>query len=61
MQQFANLSSFAEKMLVHENAIVKIREDMPLDRAALIGCGVMTGAGAPRFAPRGSSPARPWR
>jgi S-(hydroxymethyl)glutathione dehydrogenase/alcohol dehydrogenase len=33
-------------MLVHENAIVKIREDMPLDRAALIGCGVITGFGA---------------
>ena len=23
-----------------------MREDMPLDRAALIGCGVMTGVGA---------------
>ncbi len=44
--QFANLSSYAEKMLVHENAIVKIRDDMPLDRAALIGCGVTTGVGA---------------
>ena len=33
-------------MLVHENAIVKIRKDMPLDRAALIGCGVITGFGA---------------
>jgi S-(hydroxymethyl)glutathione dehydrogenase/alcohol dehydrogenase len=33
-------------MLLHENAIVKIREDMPLDRAALIGCGVTTGVGA---------------
>ena len=33
-------------MLVHENALVKIREDMPLDRAALIGCGVTTGVGA---------------
>ena len=41
-----NLSSFAEQMLVHENAVVKIREDMPLDRAALIGCGVLTGFGA---------------
>jgi len=41
-----NLSSFAEQMLVHENAIVKIREDMPFDRAALIGCGVITGFGA---------------
>jgi len=44
--QFLNLSSFAEKMLVHEHAIVKIRPDMPLDRAALIGCGVTTGVGA---------------
>jgi S-(hydroxymethyl)glutathione dehydrogenase/alcohol dehydrogenase len=25
MNQFLNLSSFAEQMLVHENAIVKIR------------------------------------
>ena len=33
-------------MLVHENAIVKITKDMPLDRAALIGCGVTTGVGA---------------
>jgi S-(hydroxymethyl)glutathione dehydrogenase/alcohol dehydrogenase len=40
------LSTYAEQMLVHENAIVKIREDMPLDRAALIGCGVTTGVGA---------------
>ena len=46
VQQFANLSSFAEQMLVHENAMVKIRDDMPLDRAALIGCGVTTGVGA---------------
>ena len=37
--QFANLGGFAEQMLVHENALVKIRPDMPLDRAALIGCG----------------------
>ncbi len=44
--QFLNLSSFAEHMLVHEHAITKIRKDMPLDRAALIGCGVTTGVGA---------------
>lgn len=44
--QFLNLSSFAEQMLVHEHALVKIRDDMPLDRAALIGCGVTTGLGA---------------
>lgn len=44
--QFAQLGSFAEMMLVHEHALVKIREDMPMDRAALIGCGVTTGVGA---------------
>ena len=46
MNQFLNLSSFAEEMLVHENAMVKIDPDIPLDRAALVGCGVMTGVGA---------------
>ncbi len=46
VQQFANLSAFAEKMLIHENALVKVADDMPLDRAALIGCGVTTGVGA---------------
>lgn len=46
IRQFSDLSTYAEKMLVHENALVKIREDMPLDRAALIGCGVTTGVGA---------------
>ena len=37
---------FAERAVVPESSVVKIREDMPLDRAALIGCGVMTGVGA---------------
>jgi len=46
VNQFANLSAYAEKMLVHENALVKIDDSMPLDRAALIGCGVTTGVGA---------------
>ena len=46
LNQYLNLSSFAEQMLVHENALVKIRPDMPLDLAALLGCGVLTGYGA---------------
>ena len=46
LTQFAELGSFAEMMLVHEHALVKMREDMPMDRAALIGCGVTTGVGA---------------
>ena len=44
--QFMNLSGFAERALVHENALVKIDTAMPLDRAALIGCAVITGFGA---------------
>ncbi len=46
INQYYNLSSFAEQMLIHEHALVKIRKDMPLDRAALIGCAVVTGFGA---------------
>ncbi|MES2987345.1 MAG: Zn-dependent alcohol dehydrogenase [Pseudomonadota bacterium] len=46
MHQFFNVSAFAEQMLVHEHACVRIRPDMPLDRAAIIGCGVLTGVGA---------------
>jgi len=46
INQFLDISSYCEKMLLHENAVVKIREDLPLDRAALIGCGVTTGVGA---------------
>ena len=46
LPQFADLSTYAEKMLLHENAVVKIGDNIPLDRAALIGCGVTTGLGA---------------
>jgi S-(hydroxymethyl)glutathione dehydrogenase/alcohol dehydrogenase len=46
VRQFADLSTYAEKMLLHENALVKITNEIPLDRAALIGCGVTTGVGA---------------
>ena len=44
--QMAQLGSYAEMMLVHENACVKVREDIPMDRLALIGCGATTGLGA---------------
>lgn len=46
VNQMLNLSAFAEQMLVHEHACVKINPEMPLDRAAVIGCAVTTGAGA---------------
>jgi S-(hydroxymethyl)glutathione dehydrogenase / alcohol dehydrogenase len=44
--QFAGIGSYAERMLLHENSVVRIDPDLPLDRAALVGCGVLTGVGA---------------
>ena len=46
IHQFLNLSSFAEMMLIHEHALVKVREDMPFDRAALFRFSTTTGVGA---------------
>src|SRR5207302_9532253 len=46
VRQFIGISSYAEKMLLHENSIVRIDPEIPLDRAALVGCGVLTGVGA---------------
>ena len=47
VHQFANLSGYAEQMLVHENAVVKVDDDdVPFEALALIGCGVTTGFGA---------------
>jgi len=45
-RSFAEIGSYAEKMLLHENSLVRIEPDIPLDRAALVGCGVLTGVGA---------------
>jgi S-(hydroxymethyl)glutathione dehydrogenase/alcohol dehydrogenase len=45
-RQFIGISSYAERMLLHENSLVKIDPELPLDRAALVGCGVLTGVGA---------------
>ena len=45
VNQMLNLSAFAEMMLIHEHACVAINPEMPLDRAAVIGCAVTTGAG----------------
>ncbi|HVQ05736.1 MAG TPA: Zn-dependent alcohol dehydrogenase [Burkholderiaceae bacterium] len=36
----------AEYATLHETSVVKIVDTVPLDRCALIGCGVMTGWGA---------------
>ena len=40
------LASFAEYAVVSAQCAIKVGNDIPFDRACLIGCGVMTGAGA---------------
>jgi len=44
--RMAGVGSFADHTVVKANAAIKIRDDMPLDKACLVGCGVMTGVGA---------------
>jgi S-(hydroxymethyl)glutathione dehydrogenase/alcohol dehydrogenase len=39
-------AGFLEYTKLPEDGVVKLPEDMPLDRAALIGCGVISGFGA---------------
>jgi Zn-dependent alcohol dehydrogenase len=39
-------ASFSEYSIAPEAACIKIREDAPLEKACLVGCGVMTGVGA---------------
>ena len=46
LTQFIGVGGFAERVLVHENTVVSVSKDIPFDRAALLGCGVVTGAGA---------------
>ncbi|MDA8344636.1 MAG: Zn-dependent alcohol dehydrogenase [Thermaerobacter sp.] len=43
---FLGTSCFAERTVVQERGLVPIRRDVPLDRAALVGCAVTTGYGA---------------
>ena len=42
----SGLSTFAEYAVVPEDSVVRVRHDVPLDRVALVGCGVATGVGA---------------
>jgi S-(hydroxymethyl)glutathione dehydrogenase/alcohol dehydrogenase len=42
----AGAGTFAEELILPEDGAIKIDSDVPFDVASLIGCGVMTGAGA---------------
>lgn len=46
IKHFAGVSSFSEYSVVPEKAVLKIPNDLPLERAALFGCAVVTGVGA---------------
>ncbi|MBV9203890.1 MAG: Zn-dependent alcohol dehydrogenase [Actinobacteria bacterium] len=43
---FVGLGGFADHMLVSARALARIPPQMPLDKAALLGCAVLTGMGA---------------
>ncbi|GAA1541235.1 Zn-dependent alcohol dehydrogenase [Nocardioides humi] len=52
VEPFVGLGGFAEQLLVHERTLVRLPEEMPLDKAALLGCAGITGLGAVRHAAR---------
>ena len=39
------LGGFAERALIHENQLAVVPKELPFPQAALLGCGVVTGAG----------------
>ena len=43
---YGHVATYASSTVVHESSAIRIDKNMPLDRAALIGCSVMTGVGA---------------
>jgi S-(hydroxymethyl)glutathione dehydrogenase/alcohol dehydrogenase len=46
LQQLMFLGSFGEYCIVSDQQAIPVPKEIPFDRACLIGCGVMTGAGA---------------
>src|SRR5947209_112136 len=46
LQQLMFLGSFGEYCVVSDQQAIAVPKEIPFDRACLIGCGVMTGAGA---------------
>jgi S-(hydroxymethyl)glutathione dehydrogenase / alcohol dehydrogenase len=46
LQQLMFLGAFGEYCVVSDQQAIPVPKEIPFDRACLIGCGVMTGAGA---------------
>lgn len=47
--QYLLLGTFAEEIVVPETAVVPVPEEMPLDKASIVGCGVTTGFGSAAY------------
>jgi len=43
---YGHVATYASRTVVHESCAIPVNKNVPLDRAALIGCSVMTGVGA---------------
>jgi S-(hydroxymethyl)glutathione dehydrogenase/alcohol dehydrogenase len=43
---FCGVGSFAERIVINAHAVASVGDGIGLDRAALLGCGVLTGLGA---------------
>ena len=46
IKHFNGVSTFSAYSVIPERSVLKIPGDLPLDKAALLGCGVITGVGA---------------
>ncbi len=46
LHQMSGLGTFSEELVCPEISTIRIDDEVPLTRAALIGCGVLTGFGA---------------
>ena len=45
LNHHSGVCAFSERAVIHRRSIVRIDPDLPLEQAALFGCGVMTGVG----------------
>jgi alcohol dehydrogenase (nicotinoprotein) len=44
------IGTFSQYAVIHQNSAVKVDDDLPLDKAVLVGCGVPTGWGSAVYA-----------
>ncbi len=52
LSPFSLIGAFAEHQVMHEASVIKIDSELPLDKAALVSCGVTTGWGSAVYVAR---------